>query len=277
MVNQIFNRQLLQQKRARAAQNFHNHNFLHTFVEQQFAERLDIIKRDFPNRLDITPHNDPFDKNEILSAPPEPQDLITSTLTLHTINDLPGALIQIKRALKPDGLFLGAMFGGETLRELRDSLTQTELTMKGGLSPRTAPLADKQDMGALMQRAAFALPVIDSEIVTVTYGSLTKLLHDLRFMGESNILTARNKTYPGKDFFKQTEAHYQQNHREPNGKLTATFEILFLLGWAPHESQQKPLKRGSAKNRLADALSPSSSSPKSPSSSPRRRGSGKAT
>ena len=181
------------------------------------------------------------------------------------MNDLPGALIQIKNALKPDGLFIGAMFGGETLKELRESLIQTELNMKGGVSPRIAPFADKQDMGALMQRAAFALPVIDSETVTVTYDNLFKLMHDLRGMGESNILAARNKTYPSRDFFTKTAEYYQTHFSEPDGRLIATFEIIFLLGWAPHASQQKPLKPGSAEKNLADVLS----SP--PTSSPRRR------
>ena len=252
MTHIIFNRSELFKKRVRAYKMPDDHRFLNDWVQKQFNERLDLITRDFPKRLDITPHNDPFDVTETLNADKD-YDLITSNLTLHNINDLPGALIQIKRSLKPDGAFMAALFGGETLHELRDSLTHTETNMHGGLSPRMHPLTTKQDMGALMQRAGFALPVVDSERVSVSYKSLTSLIQDLRGMGETNVLMNKNTTYIGEKFIKRAEAYYLKNHAE-RGQLIATFDIIFLLGWAPHDSQQKPLKRGSADTHLSEVL-----------------------
>ena len=247
---QIFDRDLLKMRRARAARNFKNHRFLHDWAEKEIQNRLSDVTRDFPasSALDDIP------TDEILQNEKSNLDLITSNLALHSINDLPGMLIQIKRALRPDGLFIGAMFGGETLHELRDSLAQAEIKLKGGLSPRVSPFADKQDMGALMQRAGFALPVIDSERITVTYENMFKLMHELRGMGESNIIRERNRMNPGKALFFEAAQHYAQNYTEPDGRIRATFEIIFLLGWAPHESQQKPLQPGSAQTRLAEAL-----------------------
>ena len=170
------------------------------------------------------------------------------------MNDVPGALIQIKRALKPDGLFIGALYGGETLSVLRECLMETEIAYHGGVSPRVFPFADKQDCGALMQRAGFALPVIDSETLTVSYSFLTKMLHDLRGMGESNTLSQRNKNYVGRHFFKDVETLYRRKMKNNSEYLDVKFEVIFLLGWAPHGSQQQPLSPGSATGRLADAL-----------------------
>ena len=181
-------------------------------------------------------------------------DLILSSFHCHTINDLPGALFQIRRILKPDGLFLSALPGGETLTELRQSLMQTEIETKNGLSPRVFPFADKQDAGALLQRAGFALPVVDSENITVTYAHLFDLIKDLRGMGEQNSLLARNKNHPGREFFLNAARYYSTHFGEPDGRIRAGFEIIFMLGWAPHESQQKPLRPGSAEKSLADAL-----------------------
>ena len=193
-------------------------------------------------------------QSEILPTEPQSHDLILAPLQLHHINDLPGMLIQIRRALKADGLFLGAMFGGGTLWQLKEALTQTEIALKGGLSPRISPFADKQQMGGLMQRAGFALPVVDSDIVTVTYKDIFALMHDLRGMGENNILSARDKSYPGRDFFKQAGAYYQDHFSGSDGRIEASFEIIFLTGWAPHDSQQKPLRPGSAEQSLKDVL-----------------------
>jgi NADH dehydrogenase [ubiquinone] 1 alpha subcomplex assembly factor 5 len=180
-------------------------------------------------------------------------DLIICTMNLHCINDLPGAMIQMKRALKPDGLFVAAMPGGETLYELREALMQAELSASGGASPRVFPFADKQQMGGLMQRAGFALPVVDSEIVRVTYDHVFKLLRDLRGMGEGNSILERNRKTPGKSFFAEAAQIYADKFSE-DGRITATFEMIFLIGWAPHSSQQQPLKPGSANLKLADAL-----------------------
>ncbi len=228
-------------------------SFLRKHAAENIEDRRSDIKRTFKDMLALQPaHWD--NEIEALDAKAEDYDLITSVLDLHAVNDLPGLLVQIRQALKPDGLFLAAMFGGETLHQLRASLMQTEIELKGGVSPRVFPMADKQQMGALLQRAGFALPVIDSEIVTVTYDNMFKLLHDLRGMGETNIITERSRVNPGKAFFMKAAEYYAQNFADADGRIEASFEIIYLIGWAPDESQQKPLKPGSAEKRLSDAL-----------------------
>lgn len=181
-------------------------------------------------------------------------DLVTSLLNLHWTNDLVGALIQIRRALKPDGLFLGALFGGETLTELRQSLLQAEIEVFGGAGPRVSPFADAIDGAGLLQRAGFALPVADIDRVTVRYDHPVKLMADLRAMGETNVLFDRNRRPLTRTVLGRMSELYAERFALPDGRIPATFEIISLTGWAPHESQQKPLKPGSAKMRLADAL-----------------------
>ena len=181
-------------------------------------------------------------------------DLAASLLALQGVNDLPGALIQIRRALRPDGLFIGCLLGGRTLTELRQVLLEAEAETSGGVSPRIAPFADLRDLGSLLQRAGFALPVVDSEVVTVRYRDIFGLLRDLRALGWGNALTARRRTGLRRDTLMRAAALYAERYADPDGKLRATFEIVWLSGWAPHESQQKPLRPGSAKARLADAL-----------------------
>lgn len=245
-----------QRRRARTrafAQYSDDTRFLHAWADRHLNDRLSDVRRDFTAPLMLGP--DTLLDDEILRAAPQSHDLITSNLWLHTINDLLGMLIQFKLALKPDGLFIGAMLGGETLHELRHCLQMAEADILGGLSPRVAPFADKQQMGGLMQRAGYALPVIDSDIVTVTYPDVKKLFHDLRGMGETNILEGRIKHFTSRRLFERAEEIYRAHYSEPDGKLVASFEIIFLLGWTPHESQQKPLKPGSAQTRLADVLS----------------------
>jgi NADH dehydrogenase [ubiquinone] 1 alpha subcomplex assembly factor 5 len=273
MVNtniEIFNPADVRRFKSRALKNFQPYNFLYDWAAHQTLERLKDIKREHIKILHIGNRHADFYKTafpalEIFQDGPEQDigllpienasyDLILSTLDLHTINDLPGALAQIRNGLKPDGLFLASLFGGETLFELRASLTHAEMTTKGGASPRVFPFADKQQLGALLQRAGFALPVIDSEIITVTYENIFKLMHDLRGMGESNSIAARSRKNPGRAFFMEAAQHYQQKFSEGDGRICASFEIIFLLGWAPHASQPKALKPGSATNRLADAL-----------------------
>ncbi len=253
MTANLFNQKHLNQRRARARKSFAQFDFLHTRADAQIQDRLRDINRTFTATQSLNIFDDALN-NEILPYAPRSQDLITAHLNLHTINDLPGMLIQIRRALKPDGLFLGAMFGGETLFELRETLNETEMEQKGGISPRVFPFADKQQMGGLLQRAGFALPVVDSEILTVTYENLFKLIRDLRGMAETNIITARDTSYVGKNFFPAAAQKYAKNHSDPGGRIRASFEIIYLIGWSPHESQQKPLKPGSAETRLADAL-----------------------
>ncbi len=181
-------------------------------------------------------------------------DLAVSALALQFVNDLPGALIQIRRALKPDGLFLAALIGGDTLTELRQSFAAAESEIEGGISPRVAPFADIRDIGGLLQRAGFALPVVDSERIIVRYDTVFALMHDLRRMGATNALTERRrKPLKRATLFKMAEI-YRERFADADGRLRATFEVIWLSGWAPHESQQQPLKPGSAKTRLADAL-----------------------
>jgi SAM-dependent methyltransferase len=181
-------------------------------------------------------------------------DLVVSALALQFVNDLPGTLIQIRRALKPDGLFLAAMIGGDSLAELREAFAQAELEAEGGVSPRVAPFADLRDLGALLQRAGFALPVTDIDRVTVRYSSPLALMRDLRRMGATNALSERRRVPLRRATLTRMFEIYAENFADPDGRVRATFEIVWLSGWAPHESQQQALKPGSARSRLADAL-----------------------
>ena len=181
-------------------------------------------------------------------------DLALSALALQGVNDLPGALVQIRRALKPDGLFLGALIGGRSLHELRAVLTEAEAEVLGGVSPRVSPFADVRDMGGLLQRAGFALPVADSEGLTVRYRDLFALMADLRAMGATNSLVARSRRPAPRALFAKAAALYAKRFADPDGRIRATFEIISLSGWAPHESQQPPAKRGSATVSLAAVL-----------------------
>jgi SAM-dependent methyltransferase len=181
-------------------------------------------------------------------------DLVTGILSLHAVNDLPGSLAQIRRVLKPDGLFIGAMFGGETLKELRTAFAAAEEATLGGTSPRVAPFADVRDLGSLLQRAGFALPVADLERTVIRYRELSRLFADLRALGETNALTDRRRAPLSKRTLAALVQEYQARFGDALGRFPATFDIIFLTGWAPHESQQKPLRPGSAQIRLADVL-----------------------
>ncbi len=253
---------------------------------ERLLDRLDDVKRDFPLALDLGCHggllatllgNRGGVKRLIsadlsvamVSRAPPPRlvadeealpvaagslDLVISSLGLHWVNDLPGALIQIRRALKPDGLLLAAMFGGATLRELRDSLTEAEIAEEGGLSPRVSPFADVRDVGDLLLRAGFALPVADSETLTVSYGDPLRLLSDLRGMGETNATTERRKTFSRRGTMMRAMATYRDQYGDGEGRVPATFEVIYLTAWAPHAAQQQPLRPGSARSSLAAAL-----------------------
>ena len=188
-------------------------------------------------------------------------DLIASLMGLHHVNDLPGALIQIRRAVRPDGLFLAALAGGDTLTELRQSLTVAESEVTGGAAPRVAPFADVRALGGLMQRAGFALPVVDADSVVVRYPDLFALMRDLRAFGATNALTLRSRAPLRRDVLVRAAMVYAERFADPDGRLRATFETIWLTGWAPHESQPKPLKPGSATMRLADALKPREAPP----------------
>ena len=181
-------------------------------------------------------------------------DAVVALPMLHWTDDLPGALVQLRRALKPDGLFLAALFGGATLQELRAALIDAELAEEGGASPRVSPFADARDLGALLQRAGFALPVVDTDTLTLTYGDALQLMRDLRQMGEANAVLERRRNFTRRATIARAAALYAERHADPEGRLPATFEVVYLTAWAPAPSQPKPLRPGSAAHRLADAL-----------------------
>ena len=191
---------------------------------------------------------------EALPFAPGSFDLVVSALTLHWTNDLPGALLQLRHALRPDGMLLAALFGGETLTELRAAFLEAELELEGGASPRVAPMADARDLAGLLQRAGFALPVVDSDRLTVTYGNAFALMADLRAMGETNALRERRRGFTRRQTLLRMAELYRERHAGADGRIPASFEIVTLTAWAPHASQPKPLRPGSATTRLADAL-----------------------
>ena len=191
---------------------------------------------------------------EFLPVADESLDLVLSNLSLHWVNDLPGALAQIRRSLNPDGLFLAATFGGETLKELRAALMEAEAQTAGGVAPRISPFVDVRDAGNLLSRAGFALPVVDAENIEVTYENAFKLMADLRAMAETNAVLERSKTPMRRATLMRVAELYSEKFTDDGGRIVATFQIVTLTAWAPHASQQKPLRPGSAKVKLADAL-----------------------
>jgi SAM-dependent methyltransferase len=251
------------QERARRLQG---DTFLFTAGAEGLADRLSAVTRRFQHGLwigDAPPaalqgfaarwSTARFDVLERLEAPPGDYDLAVSLYSLQAINDLPGALAQLRQALTPDGLFLGALLGGGTLHELREAFAAGESLTRGGVSPRISPFADVRDLGALLSRAGFALPVADVERLTVRYGDFFALVRDLRAHGFTNALAQRSRSVLRRDTLAAVLTHYEQAHGV-EGRLAASFETVFLTGWSPHQSQQQPLKPGTAKARLADAL-----------------------
>ena len=285
----LFDRSLHRARLDRAALDFAAADFLKTRAAGDMVERIEIILRDFPVCVDLGSRSGIF--SQILSASDaRPRvgtvietdlsrtmlagrdslrlqvdeealpfgvaslDLVVSSLALHWVNDLPGTLIQIRRALRPDGLFMAAIFGGQTLTELRQCLIEAESELSGGAGLRIAPFADAYDLAGLLQRAGFALPVADVDRVTVRYDHPLKLIQDLRRMGETNALADRQGKPLTRAVLARAMCLYQDRFSDPDGKVRATFDILTMTGWAPHPDQQQPLKPGSAKMRLADAL-----------------------
>lgn len=264
----LFDRSLLRARRARAAA-LGPATFLLDRVAGDMAERLATVLRKFELAADVgTPTDalrralasnvgrfvDAVADDEALPYREGSLDLVASALALQFVNDLPGTLVQVRRALKPDGLFLAALIGGETLSELREAFASAEADIEGGASPRVAPFADLRDLGALLQRAGFALPVTDVDRVMVRYPDPLALMHDLRLMGATNVLAERRRTPLRRATLRRMLEVYVDRFSDADGRVRATFEIVWLSGWAPHESQQKPLAPGSAKQRLADAL-----------------------
>jgi SAM-dependent methyltransferase len=236
--------------------------FLHAEVGLEVQERLQEVNKTFTAPAIVTgfpgcwafPEARVVPDEDVLQLEAGSHDLVIHGLSLHWANDPVGQLVQCRRALRPDGLFLGFLFGGQTLTELRACLAQAEAEVTGGLSPRVLPMGEIRDLGALLQRAGFALPVADSFTKTVTYGDFGALLRDLRAMGEGNALAGRLRRPTRRSVFARAGELYATHHSLPDGRLPATFEIICLTGWAPHEGQQKPLRPGSAAQRLADAL-----------------------
>lgn len=283
--NLLFDRAAQRRLRDRIADRFTEHAFLLERVAGDFADRLAVTLRDFETCVVLgegcdvvsgaltalsntglvvgTDFSEPLCRSgaglrvvcdeEFVPFAAQSLNLVAAPLCLHHVNDLPGCLIQIRRALKADGLFLASVFGGDTLHELRACLLMAEDELTGGVSARVAPFADVRELGGLLQRAGLALPVADTDVVNVRYGSMTKLMHDLRGMGLSNTLASRRRAFSSRALFERAEEIYRERFSE-DGKLVATFELVTLTGWAPHESQQKPLRPGSAQTRLADAL-----------------------
>ena len=290
---QIFDRRLIRARRDRIAISGEAPDFLLTRVADDFAERLSIVRREFPRAVSLGAYSGVLAQRlralpnvgEIVDVDPSVQclmlatgprvaaeedalpfaaqslDLVVSGLSLQLVNDLPGALVQINRALKPDGLLLAALLAGETLKELREAWLLAESEMLGGASPRVAPFADVRELGRLLQRAGFALPVADSDIVRVTYESPLALMREIKEMGASNMLAERRRIPVTRGLLFRAAEIYRGKFGLPNGRIPATFEIITLTGWVPHESQQKPLAPGSAQVRLADALKPKSKNP----------------
>ena len=275
----IFDRLLQRRRRSRAAAS--PANFLLDHVAGELADRLSVVLRRFDLGIDLGTPGDavrvvlrrlgavgmivgadviardkPFvvADEEALPFRDASVDLVVSGLALHSANDLPGVLSQIRRALKPDGLFLAALLGGETLIELRQAFAEAESEIEGGASPRVAPFADLRQLGALLQRAGFALPVTDVERVTVRYSLAFDLMHELRRMGAANTLVARRRVPLRRTTVMQMADVYARSFADADGRIRATFDIMWLSGWTPHPNQQQPLKPGSAKARLADAL-----------------------
>ena len=279
----IFDRKLLRVRQSRArAQG--PATFLLDRAATELGERLSAVMRRFELAVDLGTPTDavrralaasgkvgaiitaahPLDRDgsflcvaadeEALPFADGSLDLVVSVLALQFVNDLPGTLVQIRRALKPDGLMLAALIGGESLTELREMIAVAETEVEGGVSPRVAPFADVRQLGALLQRAGFALPVIDSERLVVRYDSMFALVRDLRHMGATNVLVERQRRPLKRATVERMAQLYAERFADADGRLRASFEIIWLSGWAPHESQQKPLKPGSAAQRLSDAL-----------------------
>jgi NADH dehydrogenase [ubiquinone] 1 alpha subcomplex assembly factor 5 len=282
----LFDRQLLRARRARFAPEIEAHEFLLSYVAREIAERVELMLRPFPLALDLGAYRGLLGRT-VAQLPsvgamiyaesvfafaalcPRPSlvcdedllpfkapsfNLILSGLALHRVNDLPGALIQIRHALHPDGLFMAALLGARALFELRQALLEAEAEIDGGASPRVAPFGDVREYGALLQRAGFALPVADAETLTMVYASPRELMREVRALGGGNVLLARSRAPLSRKTLERAEAIYRERHATPDGRVSASFEFVYLSGWGPDASQQKPLKPGSAARRLADAL-----------------------
>jgi len=282
----LFDRKLLRERRARFATEIAARETVLAHVAREIAERVTLMLRPFPLALDLGAYHGLLGRKvaelpsvgamiyaesafALAALCPRPAlvcdedllpfrnaslNLIVSGLALHRVNDLPGALIQIRRALAPDGLFMAALLGAGALSELRAALIEAEAEVQGGASPRVAPFGDVRAYGALLQRAGFALPVADVETLAMRYANPREVMREIRALGGGNVLLARSRRPLTRRTLQRAEDIYRARHGAPDGQVTASFEIVYLSGWGPDPSQQKPLKPGSAAQRLADAL-----------------------
>ncbi len=290
----LFDMLALRWNRQRAAASYDRFAFLKDEAALRLVDRVDLMRRDFDLCLDLGAHDgrlsqylaplgkvrtivqsdpavrfsksfSPNDRNNkaglfavhdfsTLPFADKSFDGIFSCLNFHWVNDLPGLFVQIRRSLRPDGLCLVNLLGGDSLHELRASLIAAEQDINGGFSPRCAPMADIRDVGGLLGRAGLTLPVADSDRLTVNYPNMFRLMRDLRGMGEQNVLFARLRHPTKRSVFLRAAEIYQDKFGQPNGLIPATFDIITLTAWAPHENQQKPLRPGSARTRLASAI-----------------------
>ena len=287
-IPRLFDQTAQRRYRDRAAAGFGGFDFLKREAALRIADRLELMRRDFPLCLDFGCHDGTLTREiratdkvgTVIQADPAAGfaahaadcgpavvteydrlpfaaasfDAVFSCLTLHWVDDLPGVMAQMRRMLKPDGLCLVNLLGGATLTELRAALLEAEQELSGGAGPRTVPMADIRDVGALLGRAGLALPVADADRLTITYPDIFRLMADLRGMGEQNALLGRQKEPTSRRLFLRAAEIYHDRFAGPDGRIPASFEIITLTGWAPHESQQQPLRPGSAAHRLADSL-----------------------
>lgn len=285
----VFDRRAVRRHRERAAARITEYDFLFREVADRLADRLHDVMRDFPLALALGCHGGALGQaltgigkigtlvhadlceamvrrvaaaaapvivadEEVLPFAAARFDLVLSFLAFHVVNDLPGALVQINACLKPDGLFIAALFGGDTLIELRHAFMEAEIAEEGGASPRVAPAIETAEAGALLQRAGFALPVVDIDTITVTYDNPLRLMHELRGMGEANAVQTRRRQFTRRATLMRAAEAYRDLYGTADGRIPATFQVLYLTAWRAHESQQQPLRPGAAKVRLADAL-----------------------
>ncbi|OED49513.1 SAM-dependent methyltransferase [Rhodobacteraceae bacterium (ex Bugula neritina AB1)] len=258
---QIFDRRTLNARRSRRSSDA---MFLHQLARDEVEDRLSLVNRPFTTPAVVCPFPEVWDgfltgtaivpDGDVLSLKEGTHDVVIHAMCLHWANDPVGQLIQCRRALKEDGLLLVILLGGQTLHELRTAMAEAETSVMGGLSPRVAPMGEIRDLGGLLQRAGFALPVADLVPLTAEYRDLTHLIHDLRGMGETNALAQRLKRPAPRALFQMADRIYREHFANAKGRLPATFELVCLTGWSPSDSQQKPLRPGSAQMRLADAL-----------------------
>lgn len=258
----IFDMQAVERNIARGIRMGSSFEFLRKEIADRMEDRLQDINRQFTSVLDIggrfglrpaQPAALPQDGGTLDIAPAS-FDLVVSNLIMHWVNDLPGLMVQCHHALKPDGLFMASLFGGDTLHELRHALISAESEILGGANARIIPFADVRDLGSLLQRANFALPVTDMDTITVTYEHPLKLMQELRGMGEANALVSRSRRFLRRDVLVRACEIYMEKFALEDGRIPATFQVMYMTGWHPHKSQQQPLKPGSGAVNLAEAL-----------------------